>query len=257
MLAAVLAWYANPLGILFDQPHVVTDAPPLLEARGVARRVTIEPGDFFKTVPAGGDAYILSHIIHDWSEEQCLAILGHGRKAIKPGGRLLIVEMVLPDGDAPHPGKLSDLVMLAMVGGQERTETEYASLLGKAGFRVQQVVPTASAVSVVEAVPATKNSRALDPTQACTLCGSGNVRTSSREGENSTSLLLPGHLIFRQAACCGTGVQSELPIFLISRKLGSKAAVPDWGAMGMTGAPTTGNSLLSSAAVQRYAPSWT
>jgi len=102
-------------------------------------------------VPAGGDAYLLSHIIHDWSEPQCLTILGNVRKALKPGGRLLLIEMVLPPGNAPHPGKMLDIMMLVGPGGQERTEAEYGDLLGKAGFRLRRVVPTASAVSVVEA----------------------------------------------------------------------------------------------------------
>jgi len=133
---------------------VVRDARALLEARGVADRVTIEQGNFFESVPAGGDAYILSHIIHDWNEEQCLTILGHCRKVMKPDGRLLIVETVLPAGDTPHQGKWQDMVMLVFPGGQERTEAEYASLLGKAGFRLKRVVPTESVVSVVEAVPA-------------------------------------------------------------------------------------------------------
>lgn len=154
MLAAILTRHAGPRGVLFDMPHVVGDAPALLKERGVDKRVTIEPGDFFKTVPAGGDAYLLSHVIHDWNEEQCLTILGHCRKAMKPDSRLLIVEMVLPAGDTPHPGKVLDMVMLVIPGGQERTEAEYALLLGKAGFRLTRVVPTASAVSVVEAVPA-------------------------------------------------------------------------------------------------------
>lgn len=116
--------------------------------------MTITAGDFFETVPAGGDAYVLSHIIHDWNEDQCLTILGHCRKVIKADGRLLIVETVLPAGDTPHQGKIQDMVMLVFPGGQERTETEYTSLLGKAGFRLTRVVPTASVVSVVEAVPA-------------------------------------------------------------------------------------------------------
>lgn len=154
MLAAILTRHAGPRGVLFDLPHVVGDAPALLRQRGVEDRVTIEAGDFFKTVPAGGDAYVLSHVIHDWSEEQCLTILGHCRKAMKPDGRLLIVEMVLPPGDTPHPGKILDMVMLTVPGGQERTEAEYTPLLRKAGFRVTRVVPTESAVSVVEAVPA-------------------------------------------------------------------------------------------------------
>ena len=154
LLAAILSSHAGPRGVLFDMPHVVGDAPALLKAHGVDDRVTIEAGSFFDTVPAGGDCYLLSHIIHDWNEGKCLTILGHCRKAIKPGGRLLIVEMVLPAGDTPHPGKVLDMVMLVFPGGQERTEAEYGALLGKAGFRLNRVVPTASAVSVVEAVPA-------------------------------------------------------------------------------------------------------
>ncbi len=154
MLVAILSRHAGPRGILFDRPHVVRDAPALLRAGGIEARVTIEAGDFFETVPAGGDIYLLSHIIHDWNEDQCLAILGHCRKVIKPDGRVLIVETVLPTGDTPHQGKVQDMVMLVLPGGQERTEAEYASLLGKAGFRLSRVVPTESVVSVVEAVPA-------------------------------------------------------------------------------------------------------
>ncbi len=154
MLAALLSHHAHLRGVLYDLPHVVRDAPALLEARGVASRVTIESGSFFERVPAGGDAYVLSHIIHDWNEEQCLTILGHCRRAIGRDGRLLIVETVLPEGDTPHQGKLQDLVMLVFPGGQERTEAEYADLLGKADFRLRRVVPTTSVVSIVEAVPA-------------------------------------------------------------------------------------------------------
>jgi len=154
MLASILEKYPTPRGVLFDMPHVVGDAPSLLRARGVSDRVTIESGDFFQSVPTGGDAYVLSHIIHDWTEEQCLTILGNCRKAMKPTSRLLIVEMVLPPGDTPHLGKMLDMVMLVVPGGQERTEAEYAPLLAKAGFRLNRVVPTESAVSVVEAVPA-------------------------------------------------------------------------------------------------------
>jgi hypothetical protein len=154
MLAAVLKRFPAPRGVLYDLPHVVRDAPALLAARRVAERVTIESGSFFESVPKGGDAYILSHIIHDWNEEQCLTILGHCRKSVPPHGRLLIVEMVIPPGDTPHPGKTLDITMLVLPGGRERTDAEYAELLAKAGFRLTRVVPTVSAVSVVEAVPA-------------------------------------------------------------------------------------------------------
>ena len=153
MLAAILSQYPQPLGILFDLPHVVAEAPPLLEKRGLTDRVRIEAGSFFEGVPAGADAYVLSHIIHDWNPQQCLTILGHCRQAIPPDGRLLLVEMVLPEGDAPHPGKLLDMVMLTMPGGEERTPSQYSALLDQAGFRMTRVVPTASLASIVEAVP--------------------------------------------------------------------------------------------------------
>ncbi|MFQ5700793.1 MAG: methyltransferase [Acidobacteriota bacterium] len=154
LLTTVLAGYPESRGVLFDRPHVVRDAPALIARRGLADRIVIEEGSFFERVPAGGDAYLLSHIIHDWSEDQCLAILGNCREAMRPDSRLLIIEFVLPAGNAPHFGKLADMVMLAIPGGEERTEQEYGALVEKAGFRLTQVVPTDSPVSVVEAVPA-------------------------------------------------------------------------------------------------------
>lgn len=154
LLATILGSHLKPHGILFDRPHVVGDAPALIRTRGLADRIRIEAGNFFENVPTGGSAYLLSHIIHDWSEAQCLTILGNCRGAMKPDSRLLIIEMVLPSGDTPHLGKMLDLIMLAIPGGQERTEPEYGALLGRAGFRVTRVVPTKSAVSIVEAVPA-------------------------------------------------------------------------------------------------------
>jgi hypothetical protein len=151
LLATILAKHPHTRGILYDLPHVVRDAPALLQSHGVADRVTIQSGSFFDHVPPVGDAYLLSHIIHDWSEEQCLTILGHCRRAMRPGSRLLIVEMVLPPGNTPHPGKMLDLMMLVGPGGRERTEQEYVALLAKADLRLTRVVPTASAVSIVEA----------------------------------------------------------------------------------------------------------
>ena len=144
--------HQGPRGILFDLPHVVAEAPAFLRPRvGRARRV--EAGSFFEGVPAGGDAYVLSHIIHDWDEEQCQTILGHCRRAMPASGRLLLVEMVLPEGDTPHPGKLLDMLMLTVPGGEERTQAQYGALLDRAGFQMTRVVPTASLVSIVEAVP--------------------------------------------------------------------------------------------------------
>ncbi len=153
MLATILERHPRPSGILFDLPHVVREAPAFLQSRGVADRIRIEPGSFFEGVPQGADAYVLSHIIHDWNPEQCLTILGHCRQAMPANGRLLLVEMVLPEGNVPHPGKLLDMVMLTVPGGEERTPSQYAELLDRAGFRMTRVVPTASLASIVEAVP--------------------------------------------------------------------------------------------------------
>ena len=116
--------------------------------------MTITPGSFFESIPEGADAYLMSHVIHDWAEEQCLTILGNCRRAMKSDSKLLLIEMVLPGGATPHPGKLLDMVMLVGPGGQERTASEYEALLSKAGLRVTGVTPTMSPVSVVEAVRA-------------------------------------------------------------------------------------------------------
>ena len=154
MLGHVLSRHPGVKGVLYDLPHVVTDAPPLLESFGVQDRVMIESGSFFESVPAGHDAYLLSHIIHDWDDGENATILKNVREAMKPDGKLLIVEMVLPEGDAPHMGKMLDMMMMLVPGGEERTPSEYAELLEPNGFKVTRVVPTNSAVSVVEAVQA-------------------------------------------------------------------------------------------------------
>jgi hypothetical protein len=152
LLAAILTKYSDLRGVLFDLPHVVADAATVLNAKDIRDRTTIQGGDFFTSAPSKGDAYILSHVIHNFTEDQCLTVLGNVRKAMNPVGRLLILEPVVQSGDAPDPGKMLDMTMLALMGGQERTEAEYRSLLGKAGFRLDRVIPTSSRVSVVEAM---------------------------------------------------------------------------------------------------------
>jgi O-methyltransferase domain/Dimerisation domain len=151
LIAAILK--ANPKlkGVLFDMPHVEKPARDRLASMGLVDRCRVEAGSFFDSVPAG-DGYVLSHIIHDWDEPRCLKILGNCLRA-NPKAKVMIVEMVIPPGDAPHPGKMLDLMMLNVPGGMERTGAEYGELLGKAGYRMTRVVPTESAVSVVEGVP--------------------------------------------------------------------------------------------------------
>jgi hypothetical protein len=153
LLAAVLAQAPDASGVLFDLPSVVADAGPLLDAAGVSSRCTVTGGSFFDSVPEGGDAYLLKTIIHDWDEDSAIAILRNVRSAIAEGGKLLLVELVLPEGTPLHPGMLIDLEMLVTAGGRERTAAEYAELLARAGFRQTRVVPTAGPMSIVEAVP--------------------------------------------------------------------------------------------------------
>lgn len=152
LLGTILKAHPDLRGVLFDRQHVAAEAESRLAAEGLADRCQVVSGDFFQAVPEGGDAYLLSHIIHDWDEDACLQILANCRRAMGPSGRLLIVEMVIHTGDEPDLGKLLDLVMLVVPGGQERSEEEYRSLLGRAGFRLSRVVPTPSPVSVIEAV---------------------------------------------------------------------------------------------------------
>ena len=152
LISAILR--ANPKlsGIIYDLPHVTADAKERIADMKLAERCEVIGGDFFKSVP-NGEAYIMSHIIHDWDEDRCLTILRNCRKA-NPDAKVFIVEMIVPPPGVDHPAKFFDLVMLVIPGGQERTEEEYAALLGKAGYRLERVVPTDSPVSVVEGVPA-------------------------------------------------------------------------------------------------------
>lgn len=154
LLATILRSHPHLRGVLYELPHVVPEARANLTESGVGERGSVIAGNFFESVPAGGDAYVLSHVIHDWDEEKCLTILRNCQQAMARNGRLLMVECVLPSGDAPHLGKILDLVMLTVPGGVERSGEEYASLLARAGFRLTRIVPTASAVSIVEAMPA-------------------------------------------------------------------------------------------------------
>jgi hypothetical protein len=153
LLAAILQSNPGTQGILFEQPHVVASATEQLVAAGVADRCTVVGGDFFAAVPAGGDAYVLSQILHDWDDEHCVAILGQCRQAMPDHGKLLVVELVLPEGDEPFLGKWLDLHMLVLLGGRERTAAEYDALFQAAGFKLARVVPTPPGPSVVEAVP--------------------------------------------------------------------------------------------------------
>ncbi|MFG2652901.1 methyltransferase [Streptomyces sp. NPDC048436] len=152
LLAAVLADNPDTRGLLYDQPDVVAGAEQTFKDRGVDDRVEIVAGDFFDSVPVGGDAYLLSNVIHDWDDEQSLKILTNCREALAEGGRVLLVEAVMPERAEPSPTvTLMDLNMLVLCGGKQRTRAEFAALFEKAGLRLERIV-RAGLHSVVEAV---------------------------------------------------------------------------------------------------------
>jgi hypothetical protein len=153
VLTSILRQYPAMRGILFDLEHVIAGARSLLEASGVGDRVETASGDFFKGVPSGGDAYIMKNIIHDWNDDRALPILMNIRNALetRPGGKVILLEAVIPPGNQPDFGKLIDLEMLLMPGGRERTADEFKSLFARAGFELARIVPTESPLSVIEA----------------------------------------------------------------------------------------------------------
>jgi hypothetical protein len=154
LLMTILEAYPTVRGVLYDMPHVIAHARQAIDRRGLTARCDVKEGSFFDSIPAGGDAYLMSHIIHDWDEPKALAILDNCRRAMNGHGRLLLVEMVIPAGDEMHPAKLLDVTMLIATGGRERTADEYRELYRTAGFELARIVPTASPVSVVEGRPA-------------------------------------------------------------------------------------------------------
>jgi hypothetical protein len=154
LIAAILQ--ANPAmrGVVFDLPYIIDDARALVEAEGIAARCDVVAGDFFASVPAGGHAYILKSVIHDWDDAQAVAILKNCHHAMQGQGKLLLVERVMPERAAQAPQVvLADLEMLVMTpGGRERTEAEFRALLAAAGFKPTKIVPTQSELSIIEGV---------------------------------------------------------------------------------------------------------
>jgi len=153
LLAAILAAHPAARGVLLDQPHVVAGAEEVLRGARVADRCTIVGGSFFESVPAGGDAYLLKQIVHDWEDPEATAILRACRQAIDPAGRLLVIERDLGGPNALPAAKLADLQMLVSAGGRERTRDQYAALFAAAGLRLAGVTPTVADLCITEAVP--------------------------------------------------------------------------------------------------------
>jgi ubiquinone/menaquinone biosynthesis C-methylase UbiE len=152
LITAILKANPKVSGVVFDIGQVIEGGRARIESEGLADRCEAVAGDFFASVPEGGDAYVLKTIIHDWDDERAVAILKNIYEAMKADGKLLIIETVIPKGNEPSLSKLGDLHMLVMTGGCERTEDGYRALLRSAGFELTRVVPTESPMSIVEAI---------------------------------------------------------------------------------------------------------
>lgn len=151
VLIATLQRNPHLKGMLYDLPGVIGRAKKNFEAAGLLDRTQLAPGSFFESIPAGADTYFMRHIIHDWNDEQCTTILKNVHKILPANGRVLVAESVIPPGNDPFFGKLLDLNMLVVPGGQERTAAEYKTLFAGAGFRLEGIVTTSTEISVIEA----------------------------------------------------------------------------------------------------------
>jgi hypothetical protein len=151
LLTTILNSNGRLRGVLFDLPETSQQARALVAYHGLAARCDVVAGDFFASVPDGHDAYVLAHVLHDWSDEEALPILRNCRRAMTARAKLLILEHVLPAGDTPHPGKLMDLLMLTVTGGVERTADAFTSLLAQADLQITRFIPVATGQTVIEA----------------------------------------------------------------------------------------------------------
>jgi hypothetical protein len=149
---SILKACPNVRGVLADVGHVVEGAKPRIAAEGLSSRCQTAVIDFFQSVPAGGDAYIMKHIIHDWDDERASLILRNIASAMGKRGRVILLESVITADPEPDLGKFIDIEMLALPGGRERSAEEFKALFARSGFEMTKVVRTKSPLSVVEAI---------------------------------------------------------------------------------------------------------
>jgi hypothetical protein len=153
LLAKILRTYPDMRAILYELPHAVQGAMDLLRQEGVLARCHIVAGDFFDSVPPGGDAYMMKLVIHDWDDQRANRILQNCHSVMRPRAKLLVVDYVIGGQDAPDIGKFVDLEMLVLTsGGRERTELEFRHLYDEAGFDLARIIPTKSLKCVIEGV---------------------------------------------------------------------------------------------------------
>ncbi|MQA08719.1 MAG: methyltransferase [Pseudonocardiaceae bacterium] len=149
LVATLLQRHPAMHAVVFDRPHAVADAAELLQSAGVADRAQVTAGDFFEGVPEGGDTYVLCRILHDWDDQQAAHIMSNVADVLPAGGRVVVIEAVVPEGDESHPAKLMDITMLAMHKGKERSESEFAALFESAGLRHVRTLHTNAQISVL------------------------------------------------------------------------------------------------------------
>jgi hypothetical protein len=153
-LAGLLARFPHMQGTLFDQPHVVANAPNIMREAGLTDRCRIVGGSVFDGVPSGADSYLMKRFLWSWVDDRAHAVLSQVRKAMRDDSRLLIHEPVAYPGDTDEVGKTYDLILLAMGGGCARSEDELRMLFDGAGLRINRVIPTPM-FPLIEAVPVT------------------------------------------------------------------------------------------------------
>ena len=183
-LCGILRHHAHLQGTLYDLPSVIERAGQTIEMAGMSDRIHLASGDFFESVPGGGDAYLLRHIVHDWDDEKAGRILRNIRQVIGEGARLFIVDSVIPEGNEPFFSKLLDLTMLVAPGGQERTEAEFREVLRRAGFRLVRVARTSTEDCVIEATPTAVVHEPGDQAGGHGSTQDGNNRTNGDNGAN-------------------------------------------------------------------------
>jgi hypothetical protein len=147
-LAAILGKFPHLRGVAVDLEQASSSARKTIEHRNLSARASFVAADFFDQVPRG-DVLLLANVLHDWPDDRATQILATCRKALADGGRLVIVERVLPEGDEPHHGKSVDINMLFLLGGRERTLREFQSLLIDAGLRFDAFLPSRLAVGAI------------------------------------------------------------------------------------------------------------
>lgn len=152
LLEAIVERRPEVSGILFDLPHVLAKVGEKADSVGFRERIALKEGDFFQSVPQGGNVYVLKYILHDWNDTECERILRNCRRTVAKGSRLLVIEVLIPSGAEYHYGKYLDLNMLVLTRGRERTEGEYRALVGQCGFTLVRIIEAGSELSIMECI---------------------------------------------------------------------------------------------------------